>query len=74
MNVVKSRVADDVIAMVTASEQVSMDVAMALSELNRDVLVAVSKYVVVDLNLPEINLIFFVKFQAQVVRINWIYL
>ena len=64
MNVVKSRVADDVIAMVTASEQVSMDVAMALSELNRDVLVAVSIYFVVDLNLPEINLIFFVKFQA----------
>ena len=42
MTVVKSTIADDVIAMVTASEQVALDVAMALGEFNREVLVAVS--------------------------------
>ena len=46
MTVVKSTIADDVIAMVTASEQVAMDVAMALGEFNREVLVAVSLPVV----------------------------
>jgi len=42
MTVVKSTIADDVIAMVTASEQVALDVAMALGEFNQEVLVAVS--------------------------------
>lgn len=40
MNMVKSTIADDIIAMVTASEQVALDVAMALGEFNREVLVA----------------------------------
>ncbi|KAI0234441.1 Cadherin-like and PC-esterase domain-containing protein 1 [Lamellibrachia satsuma] len=43
INAVKSSIADDIIAMVTAYEQVSIDVAMALGEFNRDVLVADSE-------------------------------
>ena len=51
MNAVKSSIVDDIIAMVTAYEQVSIDVAMALGEFNRDVLVAVSKLLLVNFYL-----------------------
>lgn len=51
INAVKSSIADDIIAMVTAYEQVSIDVAMALGEFNRDVLVAVSKLLLVNFYL-----------------------